>query len=364
MSFTSTMDDRPTDDRMYRALIDREAAFEGIFMVGVKTTGIFCRPTCSARKPKRENVEFFPTAREALSAGYRACQRCTPLEPGLKSQHKLVRKLMARVRSAPLDRITDADLRCESMDPSTVRRQFKASIGMTFQAYQRAERLGRAFRLLRSSTGSSLQAANEAGYDSISGFADAFTALFGIGPGQADQASTLSVGWIETPLGPMVSIAHDEGIVLLEFCDRRALEREVQRLRARFASTIVPTQHPHLDQLKNELAAYFAGDMLGFSTPLHMVGSAFQIDTWEQLRSIPPGQTRSYSEQAEAIGRPNAARAVGRANGENRIAILIPCHRVIGSNGALVGYGGGIWRKRWLLHHEVSHAGAPVSTTS
>ena len=160
--------------------------------------------------------------------------------------------------------------------------------------------------------------------------------------------------WIA--LGPMVCIAHDEGIVLLEFCDRRALEREIHDLRRRFDSVIVPSRHAFHDQLAAEIAAYFDGTSMEFNTPLHMVGSEFQRSTWQQLQSIPVGTTRTYGEQARAIGRPGAARAVGRANGENRIAIVVPCHRVIGGDGSLVGYAGGLWRKRWLLRHEATFA--------
>ncbi len=350
---------RPPSDDLYRALVERDASYEGVFIVGVRTTGIFCRPTCPARKPKRENVEFFPTAREAIAAGYRACKRCLPLEPGPAPSNDLVRTLMQRVQATPLARIRDADLAREGLDPSTVRRQFKAAIGMTFQQYQRAERLGRAFAALKASSTGAAWAAGAAGYDSVSGFTEAFASLFGVTPGRAHESARLWATWFETPLGPMVSIAHDEGVVLLEFTDRRALEREVHDLRARFDSPIVPGRHSHHEQLGVELDAYFAGESFTFTTPLHLVGSDFQRAVWRELQTIPPGETRTYGAQAAAIGRPGAARAVGRANGENRIAIVIPCHRVIGADGSLVGYAGGVWRKRWLLGHE-RRSGASV----
>lgn len=346
--------DRLDPDRMYRALLERDADFEGLFVVAVRTTGIFCRPTCPARKPLRENVAFLPSAREAIAAGFRACRRCRPLESAPGAVPEIVARLMERVRANPARRISDADLRREGLDPATVRRRFKAAIGMTFQAWHRAERLGGAFARLREPEGTALDAAGAAGYASLSGFSGAFAALFGATPGRIDDAAALRARWLETPLGPMVAIAHEEGLVLLEFCDRRALEREVRDLRRRFRSIVVAAPHPHLDAIERDLAAWFRDPRHPFTVPLHLVGTPFEVATWRGLRRIPVGETRSYGAQAAALGRPGAARATGRANGANRIAIVVPCHRVIGADGALVGYGGGLWRKRWLLRHEAT----------
>jgi AraC family transcriptional regulator, regulatory protein of adaptative response / methylated-DNA-[protein]-cysteine methyltransferase len=173
----------------------------------------------------------------------------------------------------------------------------------------------------------------------------------------------LTAKWIETPLGRMVAIADEAGIVLVDFVDRRGLETAIQRVRRRFGdkdhpATIVPGEHPHLVALDRELGEYFAEHRTAFDVPLNPAGTPFERRVWEQLRTIPYGQTRSYSVQAKAIGSPAAVRAVARANGMNYLSIVIPCHRVIGTDGQLVGYGGGLARKRWLLDHERDHVGA------
>ncbi|MDQ6623682.1 MAG: methylated-DNA--[protein]-cysteine S-methyltransferase [Verrucomicrobiota bacterium] len=150
----------------------------------------------------------------------------------------------------------------------------------------------------------------------------------------------------------MIAVADDEGLRLLEFADRRATERELKLLRQRLRRSIVPGEHRYLKQIRRELDDYFAGRSLTFTTPLAPVGSEFQQRTWKQLCTIPPAETRSYSWMAEQLKTPGARRAVGRANGTNMMSIIIPCHRVIRADGTLCGYGGGLWRKRWLLEHE------------
>ena len=157
---------------------------------------------------------------------------------------------------------------------------------------------------------------------------------------------------IDTPLGPMIAMANDEALYLLEFADRRGLEREVERLRQRTKSAIVPGDAPPIQSIQAELSQYFAGTLTQFKTPLNLLGSPFQKRVWAELQKIPCGETRSYLETATAIGQPSACRAVANANGANQIAIVIPCHRVINNDGKLGGYGGGIHRKQWLLEHE------------
>ncbi|HEV3408717.1 MAG TPA: trifunctional transcriptional activator/DNA repair protein Ada/methylated-DNA--[protein]-cysteine S-methyltransferase, partial [Chthoniobacterales bacterium] len=333
-----------------RALLNRDASFQGIFVVGVRTTGIFCRPTCSAKKPARENVEFFPSASEALHGGYRPCLRCQPMDPEQRPP-KLIERLRAEVERAPGGRLTDKELAALSIDPSTARRQFKRHYGMTFQAYHRARRLGLALREVR--RGSRVaETQNGIGFESASGFREAFTRIFGAAPTEAKDKPCLVAERIETPLGTMIAVADDAGLRLLEFVDRRATERELKLLRQRLRTNIVPGEHPILEQVRAQLAAYFAGEKLEFDVPLAPVGSAFQLRTWEILRSIPTGETRSYLWMAQQLGIPGAMRAVGRANGTNMICLIIPCHRVIRADGTLCGYGGGLWRKKWLLEHE------------
>lgn len=343
----------PPAETMYRALLDRDSTFEGIFYVGVRTTGIFCRPTCPAKKPARENVDFFATSSEALHGGYRPCLRCTPMDPDRRPP-KLIERLRAEVERAPGGRLTDKELAAISIDPSTARRQFKRHYGMTFQAYHRARRMGLALREVRRG-GRVDETQDASGFESASGFREAFSRIFGAAPTIAKGQPCLLAERIETPLGAMLAVADDEGLRLLEFVDRRATERELQILRRRLRTNIVPGEHPLLEKVRLQLADYFAGESLEFDLPLAPVGSSFQQRTWELLRSIPPGETRSYLWMAQQLRIPGAMRAVGRANGSNMLCLVIPCHRVIRADGTLCGYGGGLWRKKWLLEHERKH---------
>lgn len=340
----------PPAETMYRALVDRDASFEGIFYAGVRTTGIFCRPTCTAKKPARQNVDFFATPTEALHGGYRPCLRCTPMDPEQRAP-ELIMRLRAEVERAPGGRLTDKELAALSIDPSTARRQFKRHYGMTFQAYHRARRMGMALREVRSGRAVE-EARNGSGFGSESGFRDAFERIFGQPPSVAKDKGALFAERIETPLGAMLAIADEEGLRLLEFVDRRALERELSILRRKLKTNVVPGEHRHLEKARRQLADYFAGQKLEFDVPLAPVGSPFQMKAWKILQSIPVGETRSYSWMAQKLGDPGARRAVGRANGTNMLCLIIPCHRVIRADGTLCGYGGGLWRKKWLLDHE------------
>src|SRR6202047_221334 len=251
-----TLELLPPTETMYRALVKRDPSFEGIFYVAVRTTGIFCRPTCSAKKPAPENVDFFATPSEALHSGYRPCLRCNPMDPG-KRPPKLIERLRTEVERAPGGRLTDKELAAMSSDPSTARRQFKRHYGMTFQAYHRARRLGLALREVRRG-GRVDEAKNGSGFESASGFREAFTRIFGDPPTAAKSRAPMFAERIETPLGAMVAVADDEGLRLLEFADRRATERELSILRKRLRTNIGPGEHPHLEALPGRLADYFS----------------------------------------------------------------------------------------------------------
>ncbi len=194
----------PPPDTMYRALLNRDSSFEGIFYAGVRTTGIFCRPTCSAKKPERVNVDFFATPSEALHRGYRPCLRCHPMDPD-QPPPKLIARLRAEVDRAPDGRLTDKELAAMSIDPSTARRQFKRHYGMTFQAYHRARRMGLALREVRKGERVG-DVRNGSGFDSESGFRDAFTRIFGEPPTAAKAQGGLFAERIETPLGAMIDV--------------------------------------------------------------------------------------------------------------------------------------------------------------
>lgn len=336
----------------YQALLDKDTEYEGVFYVGVKTTGVFCRPTCPARKPKFEHCEFFETAQQALLASFRPCKRCRPLShPNQVST--LIQTLVAAVEANPERRWRDGDFHALSMDASTARRQFKKRFGMTFVEYARARRMGLAMKQIRSGE-AVIEAQLSAGYESSSGFRDAFSRIMGAAPSKLGHGRVLKASWLDTKLGPMIAIADEDALYLLEFVDRRGLEREVERLRQRTKSAIIPGTTPAIRSIERELKSYFNGELRKFSTPLSLLGSPFQRHVWDALIKIPYGETRSYSDIAKAIGKPTAFRAAATANGANTLAIVIPCHRVINSNGELGGYGGGLVRKKWLLNHEQS----------
>ncbi|MCK5246114.1 methylated-DNA--[protein]-cysteine S-methyltransferase [Candidatus Bipolaricaulota bacterium] len=222
---------------------------------------------------------------------------------------------------------------------------------MTFHSYCRMNRLSQAFGQIR--VGDSVgQTAFSSGYESLSGFTDSFKKTTGFVPSQSAERTIIHISRILSPLGPMLAGATNAGICLLEFSDRRMLETQLARLQTRLNAEILPGGSPYFEPLRAQLAEYFDGRRKKFDLSLLFAGTPFQERVWESLRAIPCGETRSYQQQAEAIGQPSAVRAVARANGDNRIAILIPCHRVIGKNGRLTGYGGGLWRKRYLLELE------------
>ena len=337
-------------ETMYNALINRDPSFEGIFFVGVKSTGIFCRATCRAKKPKITNTEFFKSTKEALLAGFRPCKICKPMEPVRKTPEQ-IQKLLDLVYNDPTIRIKDFDLRKMNIEPSFVRRWFKQNHEMTFQAFQRSVRIGVAYGRLKQGE-KVTETAFDQGYESLSGFGSAFKKYYGSSPKNLSIDNLIYLIRIQTPVGLMVAAAVKDGICLLEFADRKKLERELKDLKRLLKAEVVPGTSEHFDLLNEELKKYFEGKLKHFTVPIVFAGTEFQKNVWKVLQTIPYGGTRSYKQQAEKIGSPNSVRAVARANGDNRISIIIPCHRVIGSDGSLTGYGGGIWRKQYLLNLE------------
>lgn len=261
----------------------------------------------------------------------------------------------------PEKRWKEQDFKNLSVDESTARRQFKKRFGMTFVEYARARRMGLAMKNIRSGR-TIIDTQLSTGYESSSGFRDAFSRIMGAAPTLLDNSKVLKSSWIDTPLGPMIVIGDEHAIYLLEFVDRRGLERKVERLRQKTKSAIIPGVTESIRLIEGELTEYFAGKLTIFTTPICLLGSPFQKSVWEQLMAIPPGETRSYSDIAVSLGKPTAFRAVAQANGANQLAIMIPCHRVINLNGDLGGYGGGITRKEWLLHHEKARGQNHISS--
>lgn len=340
----------PSLPEMERAFYAGDASYDGLFVVGVRTTGIFCKPSCPARKPLPQNVEYCHTVRDALFAGYRPCKRCRPMEPE-GTAPEWAASLRTAVEADPSRRWSAADLRSRGLTPETVRRWFQKTYGLTFAGWCRALRLGQAFTRLRE--GAAIDdVVFEHGFESHSGFREAFGRLFGLSPGKVSGQNVIVASLLQTPLGPMVAAAVDQGLCLLEFSDRRMLQAQLQTVSRRLKLGLVPGDHPHLRHLRVELAAYFEGRLSSFTIPLFTPGTPFQEAVWEELRRIPQGETTSYEALANRVGKPAAVRAVGRANGMNRVSILIPCHRVLNKDGNLCGYGGGLWRKRLLLELE------------
>lgn len=340
----------PPREEMERAFAHKDAGYDGVFYVAVKTTGIFCRPSCPSR-PNLENVEFFHSVRDCMFAGYRPCKRCRPFEAN-GTPPEWARELISRVEAAPDARLKATDLLDLGVTPERARRWFQQHYGMSFAAWCRGNRLAGAFMRIRQ--GATLDdAAFDSGFESHSGFREAFARVFGEAPGRSrDNGERVVTTMVETPLGPMLAGATDHGISFLEYTDRRMLEHNLKLIRRRFGCAIVPGQHPRLERLREELGEYFQGERRQFTLQVAARGTPFQEKVWQELCRIPYGQTISYDELAHRVEQPTAKRAVARANGMNCVAILIPCHRVIGKDGSLTGYGGGLWRKRLLLELE------------
>jgi AraC family transcriptional regulator of adaptative response/methylated-DNA-[protein]-cysteine methyltransferase len=341
-------------ETFYKALLDRKQSFVGIFFVGVKTTSVFCIATCRARKPKLENVEFYTTFKEALDNGYRPCKICKPTENANQAPEQ-VEKAIKLVKENPKEKITDYQLRQIEISPEVVRRWFKKHYGMTFQSYQRMYRINNALLELKKGKNTT-NTAFDAGYESLSGFGYTFKKLVGKSPSQSKNKHIILINRLTTPLGPMFICATDNGICLLEFVDRRMLETEFKDLQRLLNANIISGENEHIKQAKIEIKEYFEGNRKIFNVKLETPGTDFQNQVWKCLQDIDYGKTSTYQKQAENINNPKAIRAVASANGYNRISIIVPCHRVIGKDGKMTGYGGGIERKKWLIEHEQSNA--------
>lgn len=354
MSATTRLPARRT---LLRAVANRDRDWDGLFVFAVSTTGIACRPICPSRRAKPEHLTFFATLEEACAAGFRPCLRCQPENaPG---EPEWLPRLASIVSSARDTRITDADLADAGLDPVRIRRHFRRHHGTTFHVWARGQKVADAQRRLKQGTPLD-RVIIESGYESHSGFRDAFSRLVGAPPGRARDGEPVTAISFQSPLGSLVAAAVDDGVCLLEFGDIARLEQQAPQLRRWFQGPIVAGSHPHLDQLRHELEEYFAGARCDFTLPLVIRGAPFELGVWAALRQIPFGETRSYADIARAVNNPKAVRAVGSANGRNRLAIVIPCHRVVNADGRLGGYGGGLWRKVRLLELEQSNELVPA----
>lgn len=345
----TTCDDKARDDQYYERLKNRENAKVLDIILGVTSTGIFCRPGCPARLPLRKNCVFYDDASGALKAGLRPCKRCYPLG----GRHKNLDELIQTIIASSEEDWSEVGLKRKGYAPTTLRRQFRLHTGFGLKDFIRWVRLGQASSSIAKGE-SVIMAQLEAGFESASGFRAAYGDLFGTSPAKSKVFSPkpLYVAWHETPLGRMVSIADDHAVYMLEFTNRVKMLTQVKRLYRLHARPIMTGRKTMSDQIERELTLYFKGALKTFKTPIILTGTDFQKQTWHQLSQIPYGETRSYAELAVAVGNEKAVRAVAGSNAKNGLALIVPCHRVIAKDGSLGGYAGGLDRKRALLRLE------------
>ncbi|MFZ4689128.1 MAG: bifunctional transcriptional activator/DNA repair enzyme AdaA [Polymorphobacter sp.] len=356
----------PDPATCHAAMARRDPAFDGVFFVGVSSTGIYCRPVCPARLPLPKNCTFHASAAAAVAAGFRACKRCRPESlpgsPAWIGTAASVRRALGLIDAGALD-ATDAPVAVEALGDKLgvgdrqVRRLFAKHLGVSPVAVAQAKRLAVAVRLIDAGTLPMAQIAAEAGFGSVRRFNEVFAAVHGETPaarrkrirGAPDMQLTLAR--YAAPAFELLLVTDADGVLrALDFSD---FAERMQRLLARHygAFTLVPGEAPAA--VTAALDAYFGGDLAALDAlPVATAGTDFQKRVWAALRRIPAGATQGYGTLATALGQPGAARAVGLANGSNPIGIVVPCHRVIGASGALTGYAGGVERKRWLLAHE------------
>jgi len=333
-------------DSAWEAFELRDRSWDGRVIGAVKTTGIYCKPSCPARRPKRENVEFFESTDKARAAGYRPCLRCKPDEVG-RDREAIARavKLIDSAEEAPsLDDLA----RAVGYAPHHFQRLFKRDLGVSPAEYARALRAKRAEKHLKESERVT-DAIYDAGYSGPSRFYDDARERLGMAPSAwRDGGRGETVRWtiVDSALGRMLVAATSKGICRLTFDDSAD---SLQRL---FPNATLIEDDGSMAELVEGALAAVERPAAAPELPIDVAGTAFQEAVWRELRKIPVGETRSYAQIAAAIGQPKAVRAVGTANGDNHVAVLIPCHRVIRSDGSLGGYAGGLDRKRKLLDSE------------
>ncbi|MBX7535736.1 bifunctional DNA-binding transcriptional regulator/O6-methylguanine-DNA methyltransferase Ada [Qipengyuania sp. GH1] len=340
-------DGQLTDDRRWRIALAKDRRFDGVFVTGVHSTGIYCRPSCPARAPKRENVRFYADPAAAEAAGLRACKRCAPDQHSREEQAVL--HALAAMKEAEDSLSLDRLGALTDYSPTHFQRIFTRAVGLSPAAYQRALRRERAEEALAGGT-SVTGAIYEAGYTSPSRFYDDRKDSGMTASDWKDGGRGRTVHWatVDTTLGTMLVAATERGVCCLSFGEGEA------ELQARFPHAELAEGGEEFRRLFEQVAAAVEAphSAAAADIPLDVKGTAFQQRVWQALRAIPPGETRSYGQLAAALGNPKASRAVGGANGANNIAVLIPCHRVIAVDGGLGGYAYGSEIKAELLRRE------------
>jgi AraC family transcriptional regulator of adaptative response/methylated-DNA-[protein]-cysteine methyltransferase len=340
-------------DTAWAAFMRRDRGWDGRVVGAVKTTGIYCKPSCPARRPKRDHVVFYASTEEARAAGFRPCLRCKPDEVGRDREAVAAAvKLIEQAEEVPnLAELAGA----VGYAPHHFQRIFKRDLGVSPAEYARGLRNRRTEQALKAN-GRVTDAVYDAGYQSPSGFYSDAKERLGMTPSawrDGGRGETIRWTTFDSPLGQMLIAATSKGICRLTFDDSEA------SLRRLFPNATLLKDEGGLRELVEGALAVIERPLAAPDLPIDVAGTAFQEAVWRELRKIPAGETRRYAEIAAAIGQPKAVRAVGTANGDNHVAVLIPCHRVIRSDGSLGGYAGGLDRKRKLLAAEGRQDASP-----
>jgi AraC family transcriptional regulator, regulatory protein of adaptative response / methylated-DNA-[protein]-cysteine methyltransferase len=343
------------DQKWWQAVLARDAAQDGKFVFAVSSTGVFCRPSCAARHPRRGNVTFYRRAEEAERAGYRACLRCRPKAATGNTRAETV-KAICRYIEQHLDEPVTLSRLATVFEQSAfhLQRTFKAVLGVTPRAYADSCRMNQLKRNLQAGH-SVTRAMYDAGYGSSSRLYERTASQLGMTPDKYRRGAVAAViryTFAASPLGRMLVAATDKGICAIQFADSE--EELGEGLKREFPFANRRRDDDGLRRWKDGLLKRLEGHKLNSSLPLDIQATAFQRRVWEYLQSIPYGSTRSYGEVAKAIGEPRATRAVARACASNRLAVAIPCHRVVRGDGGLGGYRWGVERKQALLDLERS----------
>lgn len=350
-----------TDTERWDAITRRNAEADGAFFYGVRTTGVFCRPSCASRLPRRENVQFFASADAARAAGYRECKRCQP--GGLPRELEVVNRACAVLDAAAHERLTLAQLSdAVHLSPFHLQRLFKRVVGVSPRQYQAARRAAALRDALQRGTGVT-RASVDAGFGSPSRLYDSAGAELGMTPSvYRRKGAGLVVRYASAPtaLGYVLVAATDKGICRIAFGDEPAALAD--ELRAEFSNARLAEDAARIAPFIARVEAYLGGEQERVELPLDIAATAFQQRVWDALQRIPYGETRSYSQIAEVVGAPRAVRAVASACASNPVALAIPCHRVVQKGGALAGYRWGLQRKAALLAAEASHGAAQPAT--
>jgi AraC family transcriptional regulator, regulatory protein of adaptative response / methylated-DNA-[protein]-cysteine methyltransferase len=345
------------EDKYWEAVCRRNQEYDGVFVYAVRSTGIYCRPSCPARRPRREHVRYFGAPDEAEGAGYRACRRCQPEKPTPDEPNLALVQRMCRYLSEPREQLpTLAELAQEfHLSPYHLQRTFKRIVGVTPRQYAEAQRLER-FKTSLKQGESVTDALYEAGYASNSSAYTQAARQFGMTPAtyRDGGGGAISYTVAESPLGWLLVAGTIRGLCAVRLGDSpETLEVE---LASEFPDAALARDDAGLGAPVTALMSYLHGAQPHLDLPLDIRATAFQQQVWRTLQAIPPGSTRSYGEVAAAIGRPTAARAVARACATNPVALVIPCHRVIREDGGLGGYRWGLERKQRLLAQEANAA--------